>query len=203
METLIAESLEKSYSYSEYRNHISQLLLDGLSTGDTQSEDLTHYSSLNEVRMNRLDRTIKVTLEISERLKKINRSYILLVITEGWCGDAAQLVPIMDKMAAENDLLDLRLVLRDENDALMTQFLTNGSRSIPKLVLLDAETNAVLGSWGPRPKGAAQLIKDYKEKFGVINEEAKVELQKWYLHDKGMSTMEEITTMLEENAQTK
>lgn len=203
METLIAKSLENSYSYSEYRSHVSELLSKGLSTGDTQSEALKNYSSLNEVRMNRLEKTIKITQNISDRLKTISKNYILLVITEGWCGDAAQLLPIMKKMADENSLVDLRLVLRDDNATLMDEFLTNGSRSIPKLILVDAETNTVLGSWGPRPAGAAQLIKEYKEQFGVVNEEAKVALQKWYLNDKGLSTMEEITRMLESNTQTK
>lgn len=203
METLIAKSLENSYGYSEYRNHVSELLSKGLSTGDTQSEALRNYSSLNEVRMNRLEKTIKITQNISDRLKTISKNYILLVITEGWCGDAAQLLPIMKKMADENPLIDLRLVLRDDNATLMDGFLTNGSRSIPKLILVDAETNTVLGSWGPRPAGAAQLIKEYKEQFGVVNEEAKIALQKWYLNDKGLSTMEEITRMLESNTQTK
>lgn len=203
METLIAKSLENSYSYSEYRSHVSELLSKGLSTGDTQSEALRNYSSLNEVRMNRLEKTVKITQNISDRLKTISKNYILLVITEGWCGDAAQLLPIMKKMADENSLVDLRLVLRDDNAMLMDEFLTNGSRSIPKLILVDAETNTVLGSWGPRPAGAAQLIKEYKEQFGVVNEEAKVALQKWYLNDKGLSTMEEITRMLESNTQTK
>lgn len=195
--TLIINSIEKSYSYSEYRNHISQLLIDGLSTGDTQSEDLTHYSTLNEVRMNRLEKTIKITPEISERLKAIKNRYVFLVLSEGWCGDAAQILPIMYKMVQENNMINLRIVLRDENSELMDGFLTNGSKSIPKLILVDAKDNTVLGDWGPRPAGAAQLIKDYKAKFGVINEEAKTELQKWYLHDKGVSTMQEITDLLE------
>ena len=101
-------------------------------------------------------------------------------------------------MAAENDLIDLRIVLRDENSELMDGFLTNGSRSIPKLILVNPEDNTVLGSWGPRPAGATQLVKDYKAKYGVINQEAKTELQKWYLHDKGIRTMLEIADLLEQ-----
>ncbi|AXG73475.1 thioredoxin family protein [Flavobacterium arcticum] len=195
--TLITNSLEKSYSYTEYRNHISKLLLDGLSTGETQSESLTHYSTLNEVRMKRLDKTIKLTPDVVEKLKAIKDNYVFLVISEGWCGDAAQLLPVMEKMASENDLIDLRIVLRDENSELMDGFLTNGGRAIPKLILVDAKDNTVLGNWGPRPEGGTKLIKDAKEKFGVINEETKTELQKWYLHDKGISAMQEITALLE------
>lgn len=198
MEELIINSLEKSYSYTEYRNYISHLLEQELSTGATQSDSLTHYSTLNEVRMNRLDKTIKLTPEIKERLTALNGNHILLVLSEGWCGDAAQIVPVLEKMVNENDLLELRIVLRDDNDGLMNHFLTNGSRSIPKVILLNTETNRVLGSWGPRPEGATRLIVDYKAAHGAIDEEAKVELQKWYLHDKGHSTMEEVTVLLEQ-----
>lgn len=197
MDTLIENSITNSYTYTEYRNHISHLLLDGLSTGHTQSEDLTHYTTLNEVRMNRLDKTITIPDEIKQQLEALSKEHLLLVISEGWCGDAAQLVPVMNKIAEASDKLELRLVLRDDNDALMNEYLTNGARSIPKLILIDKETRTVRGSWGPRPQGAAQLIRDYKEKHGVIDTEAKTELQKWYLHDKGLSTMQEIMLLLQ------
>lgn len=197
MDALIEKSLNSSYTYTEYRNHISQLLIEGLSTGDTQSEDLTHYSTLNEVRMNRLDKTIKVPAEIQQKLERLKKQHTLLVISEGWCGDAAQILPIINKMAEFSPNLELRIVLRDENNELMEQFLTNGSRSIPKLILLDTETEIIRGSWGPRPAGATQLVKDFKEKHGAFTAEAKTELQKWYLQDKGLSTMEEIILLLE------
>ena len=194
--SIIEKSLINSYSYTEYRNHVSQLLIQGLSTGTTQSEDLTHYSTLNEVRMNRLDKTIKIPQEISDRLVGVSKDYILLVLSEGWCGDAAQILPVINKMAQLNTMLDLQIVLRDDNPELMDAYLTNGGRSIPKLVLVDKDTLEPINSWGPRPAEAVKLISDFKEKYGVINEEAKTELQKWYLHDKGLSTMQEIVELL-------
>jgi hypothetical protein len=198
MDSLIESSLNNAYTYQEYRNHVSQLLLDGLSTGNSQSEHLTHYSTLNEVRMNRLDKTIKMPQEIQDRLAVLKKEHTLLVISEGWCGDAAQILPVINKIADASAVLDLKIVLRDENSALMDEYLTNGSRSIPKLILVEAGTLTVRGSWGPRPHGTAQLIREYKEKFGLINDTAKTELQKWYLHDKGLSTMEEIALLLEQ-----
>lgn len=197
MDPLIEKGIANGFSYSEYRGHVSGLLKEGLSTGATQSEDLTHYSTLNEVRMNRLDKTIEVPQEIKDKLAHLETEHILLVISEGWCGDAAQILPVISKLADESDKLDLKIVLRDNNDALMNEFLTNGARSIPKLVLVEKDTHVVRGSWGPRPHDAAELIRNYKEKYGVINEEAKTELQKWYLHDKGHSTMEEIMLLLQ------
>lgn len=197
MNSLIENSVLNSFTYAEYRNHVSQLLLEKLSTGDTQSEDLFNYSTLNEVRMNRLDKTIKIPQEIKDKLANLKKEHLLLVISEGWCGDAAQIVPVMNKIAEESSKLELKIVLRDENVTLMDEFLTNGARSIPKLILVEKDTHIVRGSWGPRPHGALKLILDYKEKFGVIDQEAKTELQKWYLQDKGISTMEEIVVLLE------
>ena len=197
MYDIVLESIEKSLSYTQYRTLVSDLLKEGKSTGNEQSEALTKYSELNEVRMNRLEKTIQITNEVSQSLQNLQSHYIWLVISEGWCGDAAQLLPIIHKMAELSDKIDLRIVLRDENEALMNQFLTNGGRAIPKLLILDAETLTVLSDWGPRPEGAKNLILDYKAQHGVVDETAKTELQKWYLHDKGISTQNEIMALVE------
>jgi len=197
METNIEKSLKNSFDYSGYRKHVSDLLAEGLSTGTTQSEALTHYSTLNEVRMNRLDKTVTIPQEFINRLALLKKEHILLVISEGWCGDAAQILPVIYKLAVANTALNLRIVLRDDNAALMDEYLTNGSRSIPKLVVVEKDSLIARATWGPRPHDAAQLIADYKATYGLINEEAKTALQKWYLHDKGHSTMEEIILLLE------
>ena len=196
MKNSVAKALFKSYTYPEYRKLISDLLDEGKSTGKEQSEDLTHYSILNETRMNRLDKTIKIADEILSKLKSLKREYIWLVISEGWCGDAAQILPIINKMALESDKIDLKIVLRDENEKLMDMFLTNKTKSIPKLVIIDRETGSVVNHWGPRPKGAIDLIQNYKEQHGFIDETAKAELQMWYLHDKGISTQNEVLEMM-------
>src|SRR5690606_21925767 len=128
----------------------------------------------------------------------LKKEYIWLVLSEGWCGDAAQILPILNKMAIITTNIELKIVFRDENEELMNMFLTNGGKSIPKLIILDRDTLNVYNSWGPRPKGAANLIKSYKEQYGVIDETAVTELQLWYLHDKGLSTQAEIIAMMEE-----
>lgn len=196
MVAIIQNSLAKSHSYIEYRSKVTSLLKEGKSTGKEQSEALTHYSELNETRMNRLEKTIKITDEFAEKLKQLKREYLWLVISEGWCGDAAQLLPIFHKMAELSPRIDLKITFRDENDDLMNLFLTNGARGIPKLIILDKNTLEVLGDFGPRPQGAKQLILDYKAEHGVVDETAKTNLQLWYLHDKGVSTQQEIMELM-------
>lgn len=197
MKSSVAKALFNSYSYLEYRKIVSDLLSEGKSTGNEQSEDLLHYSTLNESRLKRLDKTITVPEEISAKLKTLEKEYIWLVIAEGWCGDAAQILPILNKMALESDKIDLRIVFRDLNDDVMNHFLTNGARAIPKLIIVDKASGKVCDQWGPRPEGATDLIKNYKEQFGIVDEEAKTQLQMWYLHDKGLSTQNEVAEMMQ------
>ena len=193
----IKQALENSFSFADYRKKVTSLIAEGKSTGHTQSEDLLKYSELNETRMNRLEKTIEVTEEVKTKLKNLDKKYIWLVLSEGWCGDAAQIVPVIHKMADVTDKVELKIALRDDNDALMQHFLTNGGKAIPKLIVLDAETLEVVLDWGPRPHGAKQLILDYKAAHGVVDATAKIELQKWYLHDKGISIQNEIVEMHE------
>ena len=196
MKSIIEKSLSQSYSYTAYRNQIKTLLKEGKSTGKEQSEALTHYSELNEARMNRLEKTVKISTEIIQKLNQLNGDYIWLVISEGWCGDAAQILPVIYKMAELSERIDLKIVFRDENEDLMNLFLTNGTKSIPKLIILDKNTLEVLSDFGPRPIGAKQLILDYKAKHGIVDETAKTNLQLWYLHDKGLSIQKEILDLM-------
>lgn len=198
MKNIIQEALLTSYTYQEYRRLVSGLLTEGKSTGHSQTPDLLHYSTLNESRLKRLDKTIVVSSENVSQLEVLGKKFIWLVISEGWCGDAAQLLPVMNKMAELSENIELKIVLRDDNEALMNLFLTNGSKSIPKLIVLEAETQAVIGNWGPRPEPARKLIVDYKERNGIIDEAIKIELQKWYLSDKGLTTQSELLTLLKD-----
>ena len=196
MKTSVAKALFNSHSYAEYRKLVSDLLLEGKSTGSEQSDNLTLYSKLNETRMNRLDKTMKITDENRLQLKSLKGEYIWLVLSEGWCGDAAQILPIIHKMGEESGKIELKVVLRDENKDLMNLFLTKKAKSIPIVIVIDKATGDVIGSWGSRPKGAAELITNYKKEFGAIDETAKNELQLWYLHDKGLSTQEELINLM-------
>ena len=190
MKEIIENSLKKAISYTDYRVLVSNLLADGKSTGPEQSEALTNYSLLNDRRMKRLDKTIKISEETILEFQKVKEPQTWLVITEGWCGDAAQNIPVINKIAETTDKINLKVVLRDENLELMDLFLTNGGRSIPKLIALDKDNN-VIDSWGPRPTVATKMVADYKAEHGVIDAAFKQDLQVWYNKDKGLSIQED------------
>ena len=194
MKKIIEKSLKTAISYSGYRSLVKNLLIKGKSTSTEQSEDLTNYSMLNDRRMKRLDKTIKISEETIQEFQKVKRPQTWLVLTEGWCGDAAQSLPILNKIASDTANIDLKIVLKDENLDLMDLFLTNGGRSIPKLIVLDKDNN-VLDFWGPRPTIATKMVTDYKEKNGILDPQFKQDLQVWYNKDKGKSVQKDFINL--------
>jgi len=162
---LIEQGIKSSYSYQEYKQLVSDLLKEGKSTGTEQSEALTNYSMLNDRRMKRLDKTLKIEDSIKEKFSDIDSNITWLVLSEGWCGDAAQSLPVINKLAELNESIDLRIASRDEHDELMSNFLTNGGKAIPKLIAYDSTNKKVINSWGPRPTVATKAVNAYKEKL--------------------------------------
>lgn len=189
--------IEKSMTYAEYIKLIDDLLLDGKTTGENQSEAMFNYGKLNRQRMHRLEKTIQIGESLKDKARNVTRKMIWLIITEGWCGDAAQNIPVIEKIAAESLNIETRYVLRDENLELMDAYLTNNARSIPKLICLDAETLEVLGTWGPRAKAAMDYFYEMKEQ-GIEKPLMMENMQRWYLQDKEKSIQAEFENLLDE-----
>lgn len=197
-QTILHNLTDRVYHYQEYRKLVEHLLEENKTTGENHSEAMLHYTKMNVHRMKRLDKTITLTEELRERLRDIEVPMIWLVLTEGWCGDAAQLIPVFQKMAEASENIGLKLILRDKNLDIMDQFLTDGkSRSIPKLICLHADTGEVLGDWGPRPAEAQSLYKSLRNTPGVEYREASEHLHKWYADDKTRSVQKELLHLLD------
>jgi hypothetical protein len=189
--------IEKSMTYAEYIKLIDDLLIDGKTTGENQSEAMFNYGKLNRRRMHRLEKTVVLSDSVKEKARNAGRKMIWLIIAEGWCGDAAQNIPTIEKIAAESPNIETRYVLRDENLELMDRYLTYNARSIPKLVALDAETLEELGTWGPRPQVAMNYFFEMK-KNGLEKPQMMENIQRWYLQDKEQSLQTEFETLLDE-----
>jgi len=192
---IILNSLDKSISYSEYRELVEKLVEDQSTTGKDETDALINYTMLNDRRMRRWDKTVKLSEEDIASIKSFDKKATWLVITESWCGDAAHVMPVINKVAELNDKIDYKIVMRDENDALMDAFLTNGGRAIPKLIMID-DTNEVVNTFGPRPSVATKLVNDYKALHGKLTPEFKEDLQRWYNKDKGQSTVSDLLNLL-------
>lgn len=190
---LIATSIDKAMRYQAYRELTQKHVENGSSSGPDQSEAYINYTKLGHARMKRLDKTVKISEEVSAAIQAVKKKTTWLVLSETWCGDAGHALPVLNKLAELNDNIELKIVLRDDNIELMNQFLTNGGMSIPKLI--QVQNNEVTATWGPRPSTATNLVNEYKAKHGSLTPAFKEELQGWYNKDKGQTIAGDIASL--------
>ncbi|MFN7301706.1 MAG: thioredoxin family protein [Bacteroidota bacterium] len=186
---------KKAMSYAMYRSTVSDLLARGLTTGTHQSPEMLDYARLNDHRMDRVEKRFQMLPALQEKLDQLSEPLHWLVLSEGWCGDAAQNLPALEKIAEHSHgKIHLRVLLRDENTELMDQWLTNGGRSIPKLIQLDAAFE-VTGSWGPRPAEAQAMVLAAKA-AGEDHHVYAERVHKWYAHNNSADLQGEILELL-------
>lgn len=185
----IEKYLQIGISYKEYKqNMAADLALN-------PDFKIKEYINLNQRRMHRVEKTYVPSVAVREQIKNLKHKVYWLVITEHWCGDASQTLPLLSFLAEMGqEKIELRLVYRDQNDELMNVFLTKGSRSIPKLIQLDENGN-VTGIWGPRPTVAQELVEELKANPSTALTYAS-ELHLWYAKDKQRSLETEILNLL-------
>jgi len=180
--------------YQTYRALVDQLLLEGKSTSEA-SYDL-HYTKMNVQRMNRVDKTVSLSEALSSTIDHLKDKYKFLIITEGWCGDAAQIIPVFNKIAvASLGKINLRFVLRDKNLPLIDAHLTNGGRAIPVLIILNEAADQVLATWAPRPQILQELLKEWRKETDEMTVLAE-KLHGWYAKDKTQHTQAELDLIL-------
>ena len=178
----------------DYLTLIEKLISENKTTGTNHSEFYVNYTKLNLQRMQRWLKTAVLSTETTEVISSIKTKQHWVILTEGWCGDAAHSLPIIYKMSALNPLIQFEWKLRDENEDLMNQYLTNGGKSIPKLIVYN-DKGEELFNWGPRPAELQEIylqLKKEEKSFDDIN----LVLQKFYNDDKGKSVQKEICALL-------
>lgn len=191
------EQVSNFFSYDFFLEMTEKLLADNKTTGNNQSEKYVFYTRLNFQRMQRWNKTFHLREDVTEQLGKL-KPQIWWVITEAWCGDSAQNLPAIAGMAAAAEHIELRIILRDEYPEVMDRYLTNGSRSIPKLVAVDHEGNELF-TWGPRPAAAQQMMLAWKAApSGKSHDDFEKELHTWYAQDKGNTLQDELLALMKE-----
>ncbi len=195
-QVITQEHIKQAMSYEQYIDLVHQLLSEDKTTGPNQSEEMIAYTRLNVQRMRRLNKTIILDDLLVEKLSNLTKPWIWLVLTEAWCGDAAQNIPVLAKMAGQTANIKLHLLLRDEHPEIMEAYLTDGGRSIPKLICLTPDLTEV-GTWGPRPVAAQQIMAQYKTNPGIDKKVFIEAVQEWYAKDKTKSMQQEFVLQLE------
>lgn len=159
-----------------------------------EADDHRRYLRLNFQRSSRVHKHYRLSEEMHKAIRSIDRPQLWMVLTESWCGDSAQILPQIARIAAASELITLKILPRDENKDLMQLYLTGGKESIPKLVAFD-EHGRELFRWGPRPQAAAQLFKTLQA-MGLPKEEIYQRLHLWYGRDRGQSVERELIKLI-------
>lgn len=199
---MTTENTSAAISKSDYKRYLEagidydlyslQLTADLLSNEDPTIKE---YINLNKHRIHRVEKTYTVSPQLAEQVTELKHKMYWLILTEHWCGDASQTLPVFNKIAEMSEgKIEMKLVYRDQNPELMDAYLTDGTRSIPKLIQLDEQFN-VTGTWGPRPTEAQKLVKQLKSDPTSAASYA-TDLHLWYAKDKQQSLESEISKLL-------
>ncbi|MGE5436333.1 MAG: thioredoxin family protein [Syntrophothermus sp.] len=187
-------------TYEEYSNaFLSYTQTKNNNFSSDAEKELFDYVKLNYQRSSRIDKNYKILDEVRKNIESIDEPQIWMLITENWCGDSAQNLPYIAKIAAINPLIDFRIILRDSNEDIMDMYLTNGTRSIPKLIVFDLEGNEIF-QWGPRPAEAQKVILEAKAE-NLLKKEMYERLHLWYGRDNGKQLEKEIVQKVIEHTE--
>lgn len=190
--------IENGFSYSEFVEFTEKLVEEKRTTGANQSEAYLDYTRMCLQRMNRWNKTAKVSAKMTHLMESIQESQIWLIITEAWCGDGAQSIPYLAKLAELNPKIKLRIIMRDEYPEIMDAYLTNGARSIPKLVAFTEDLKVELFTWGPKPLYLMNWHKEYKhDSKGLSYSGFLEEIHLWYAKNKNQDLEAELFPLIQ------
>jgi len=178
-------------TYEEYKKLFSDEIENPSALDENNNYDI---KKLNFARSTRVEKQFVPSDELIKAVNKISKPQLGVVLTESWCGDSAQNLPVLAKISELSENVELRILLRDSNLDIMDKYLTSGTRSIPKLVAFDEEGNEIF-QWGARPAAAQQLINELKAK-GLQKNEWLIELHKWYANNRGKEIEKELLELL-------
>lgn len=183
-------------SYTQYRQHVTELAAEGKVTGHQQSESLLNYTNLNIKRMDRWDKTIVLQDEVTAAIEKQQQTTLWVVLSQGWCGDCAQIVPVFGKIAAiSNGKINLQIINSDDNPEWLDRHSVNGIRSVPKLIVINPANGETLAVWGARPQGAQNILKKWKSTPDMTRDQFELELHTWYAKDKTHQIQQELAAL--------
>jgi hypothetical protein len=190
-ESLLSEIKSIGLSYPEYYD-LTKKEIEASDPIGLSDDEIKQYEDkkLNLHRMARIEKHYSLSEELKNLILQIDKPQTWMIISETWCGDSAQNIPFIAKMAEINSNINLKIILRDAHPEIMNLYLTNGTRSVPILVALD-EKESELFRWGPRPQEAKQLVDDLISQ-GVEKSIRAEKLHLWYGRNRGRSLEFEI-----------
>jgi Thioredoxin len=185
-------------TFEEYESRFQHWVQEKLTSSANPTSELVEFTTLNWVRSQRIQKTMSLNPGLLEEIAKLKNNYTWIVVTEAWCGDSAQNLPVIAAMANSNpEKIKLFIMLRDENPEFINNYLTNGARAIPKLIAIDETISKEAFVWGPRPSPAQEMLLNWKQNPGGKNWESfERDLHGWYAKDKTQAVQDEFLSLL-------
>ncbi len=195
--TITHEILSKNgLSYSQY----IELTKDIISNPDRpkiyQDEKMLQYTKDNLGRMEKIATTLNIDSKLYNEMQQTKVKQIWVCITEPWCGDASQIVPGLFLIASCSPNVDFKILLRDSNAEVMDNYLTNGGKSIPKLVVLKADSLEEISNWGPRPASIQKIVEEKKNDTSMSFGDKVRMIHGWYEQNNSYDLQEEFITIV-------
>ncbi len=180
---------------STYEQQFQDILSGSSNKHPYDNERYVHYTKLNQARINRWTKKGKILDDLAQTIQGIREAQTWVLITEPWCGDAGHSYAFIKKLAELNPIIDFQIQNRDAAGSEIDNYLTNGSKSIPILIVRDAANNDLF-VWGPRPLEAQEMVMKPKEDSTLSFDEKNKQLQQWYNKDKGQTIQYELNNLL-------
>jgi len=180
----------EAVSYEEYIKEANKRIKH---PKDQQDIDYKFYYELGLQRMNRMTEKYVPNQEQLLALQEKNFNGKILIISEPWCGDASQSIPVIFKFFSKNEV---KITYSNQEPSLIDNYLTEGNKSIPVVIFLDENFNEI-AHWGPRPKYGKELLDKYKANPDIYPKETFYnDLQVYYAKNKGYDTINELLELI-------
>ena len=178
----------------EYTSLFESILGSDNNTAPYDNPEYVNYVKMNQSRSNRWLKSDILSDELIKKIEAINEPQDWIIITEPWCGDAAHNVPVIAMLSEKNPLINFKVELRDNGENMIDSYLTNGGKSIPKLIIRNGKGDDLF-TWGPRPQ-ECQYVMIQCQKEGLPLLEKHKQIQTWYSKDKGTTIQKELMKLL-------
>lgn len=196
---ILTPELINPLTYQSFKQLVDELVANNQTTGPEQTEERIAYTRLNQQRMKRVEKQFTINPDLLATLQQPRPEWHWVVLVESWCGDGAQQLPALAAIADAVPTIELTVILRDENPDWMDTCLTNGSRAIPKLICMNAETNERLFTWGPRPLAILEQVLQFKEQNpNATKEEIGTLVHTLYAKDRSQSLQQDLLRLAQQ-----
>ena len=171
------EKINDLLNIDQYQSFFEKVATKEVIEAPYDDEFYFNYTEANFKRRASVAKKVELNKKLYNELDNTTSAWTWVLITEPWCGDASFIQPIIEAICLAGEI-DLKIALRDKQEDIMNAYLTNGGKSIPKLVVLDKDLKELF-TWGPRPVELQKEIQNLLKNNGTTDEKLKLAHQ-WY-----------------------